>query len=707
MLLRRLIAGSALLFGSFDPSHAMQLQWMGGGSNLEFATAGRCTLTVHAGELGSLPPGWELVWAADGDDLHLVALNPVALCDPAIAQVQDVSIATDVFGFQEHRSFAEFCSEGSQPASTAWFVVEVPADARATFKVVALDPSDPDSQQVIQTAPITLNGGSSTPLPPVVLRSSYTHGSTAFTLDLVGAGLQSPRRVELMGPGQEWNAVLTTVASSETSLQAVGSFAALIPECVARVTSEHAIPTSSTLEAEPEPPAPEEPLSGASCYLSYTENLVVPNTTENILPKDFAFIHGWTPGHGWAFHLFYIRRDVDLPTSQTEKTIGHAYIPQEHRRFMNQWRMDDITRDRAAIEVQPGNVFDSKHVWAPHIVQVGLTFHMFYTGVDNADNESIGIATSTDLFNWTQPGGPVFTATQIGEWSVPAGRTGHDELRDPFVMRNPANASQWLMYYATVSDFDPDRMLIGMSRSTDLAEWVDGVPFYSTINPERERVESPTVFQRQGKWWLFTTDSHDETGNFLWDIYGSGNVVAPTDTTLTNWSARNELASMVRDSYENAPVEGYHYWKGLEYLRVPAGDNDYQILAAYDDNRNSVDYVTVVDHAQPYLFQEYCFVRFNDVAPRSEPSAFRIARQSASGCTFAWSSPEEGDVRLTIFDTSGRRLSRIAQQRVSAGTTEFTWDFGRPSDAVLPSGIYLARLEESGRRHTVKVVVCR
>src|SRR5207249_2245166 len=90
---------------------------------------------------------------------------------------------------------AHFCSGGAAPASTAFFLLDLPAGSSGKLKLVALDPSDPVSLRVAQSPEVTFNGGATGPYPPVLLLASSTHLSGTLAVTAVGAGLLAAQSV--------------------------------------------------------------------------------------------------------------------------------------------------------------------------------------------------------------------------------------------------------------------------------------------------------------------------------------------------------------------------------------------------------------------------------------------------------------------------------------------------------------------------------
>jgi hypothetical protein len=570
------------------PASAIELRWISGATNLEFSEATRCTLVVKAAPDASLPSEWRLLWVADSCDIRPI----VQPCVSGTAQIQQVSRPQSLAGLAERRFDAEFCSPGTTTASSAWYVFDAPAQGSAKFKVVMLDPSDPKSTRVLQSPVVTFNGGSEQPFAPVILKTTTHHQSTSYSVAAIGAGLSDVNSVALVAPNAAWDLPLTITGTSDTALEAGAAIAAHVPATFLQIGGAEGGTATSELPEDPPPPAL-DPQAG--CQENFIEDLYPPDT---IPPKDFAFVPGgWTPAGTWTFHLFYIRQNqftklyhggVDF----TEKNLGHAVSNDLHS-----WTV----LDSAAIEVRPGR-FDSKHVWAPHIVRRGLTYYMFYTGVDGNNDQRIGLATSTDLVNWAQDD-VIFDLPPSG-WEDPSPTPGgppyfgQQQLRDPFVMEDPNAPGDWLMYYVTVArDFTPG-MVVGVARSSgDFSSWSSTFPLWTTLHrwpsATTGRVESAHAFLRNGAWWLFYTANGDT-------VYAVSNPTSPTDPVTTNWAQAQKLRALVPPSEATA----YNFWHATEYLEISAANN-IRYFAAFNDANESISYTQMGD-APPYLFTGLC-----------------------------------------------------------------------------------------------------
>lgn len=72
---------------------------------------------------------------------------------------------------------------------------------------------------------------------------------------------------------------------------------------------------------------------------------------------------------------------------------------------------------------------------------------------------------------------------------------------------------------------------------------------------------------------------------------------------------------------------------------------------------------------------------------------------------FSLTLAEDSDVKLEMFDLSGRRLATPFAGRLPAGTHSLDWNLGREDGAPLTTGMYFARVEAAGRTSVVRVSI--
>ena len=64
--------------------------------------------------------------------------------------------------------------------------------------------------------------------------------------------------------------------------------------------------------------------------------------------------------------------------------------------------------------------------------------------------------------------------------------------------------------------------------------------------------------------------------------------------------------------------------------------------------------------------------------------------------------PKEGNVKLTVYDVSGRKVDELVNQKLNAGTFEVTWNGSNFS-----SGVYFYKLETDGFVETKKMILVK
>jgi predicted GH43/DUF377 family glycosyl hydrolase len=214
--------------------------------------------------------------------------------------------------------------------------------------------------------------------------------------------------------------------------------------------------------------------------------------------KDFAVVK-----KDGVYHLFYIERNTTLPQAETERDFGHAVS----------YDLIHWTQAPPILAVRDSS-WDNMHVWAPSIVEHNGVYTMFYAGVTSQPDvyrayQRIGIATSTDLYNWTREDQPLFSCDQV-PWAFCDSLDALTSMRDPYVMPDPTTPGRWLMYYTANAAGDSLNELIGVAQSdSTLRNWTDLKPLWNTFHSYTGAglAESPHVFQHDGLWYLFYTSS--------------------------------------------------------------------------------------------------------------------------------------------------------------------------------------------------------
>ncbi len=590
---------------------------------------------------------------------------------------------------------------------------------------------------MIESNEVTINGGLTAAFAPTILAAVSEHQSLTYSLSLVGADLEGAATVGVQAPAGEWSVPLRAVSRTSNQIVAEGLLAAPVPEGVASVGSQLGALSGVGLAAEPEPELGLMTPTGGVCSGQFFEEYLIPGPGTygyTIQPKDFAIVPGFVdPASGrYGLHVFYIRHNYWYYPPFTpgqpggtpdldEKRLGHAWTSD----FTTWHGPAFLDRpDTLALKVRPGT-FDELHVFAPSIVRVGPVYHMFYTGVrkenmpgvvGQRDNQRIGVATSTDLNTWTQEDAPVLTVADV-PWSMrnpPATQQSGQQLRDPYVMEDPTQPGQWLMFFVSVDSVNSPsftRMAVGVAKSTDLRHWTaTSRPFVSTERPtaltDARTIESPHVIRRNEKWWMMYTVDKDQV---FFETYATASPADTAGSLVSSGPARWIGPVRLKNVTEGQPAQ-LQYWHATEHLG--SGANEY--LAAWNDNAVSIEVtgMSAASNAAVDSLKLGCpspspVADVDDDAGGGSSLRMVIPAvvRSARGAELEFWLPEAGSVRLRVYDALGRQRAELIRRDCPKGRTVFRWSPAEGPSAQIASGLYFLKLETGNGSQTRRVVL--
>ncbi len=198
------------------------------------------------------------------------------------------------------------------------------------------------------------------------------------------------------------------------------------------------------------------------------------------------------------YHFYYIERRLQEGTPfypGHEIFFGHASTAN----FLD-WEVHE-----PVMLVRPGT-WEESHVWAPAILRRGNEYVMAYTGVNRHISQNIGLASSTDLFEWHRWESNPISPARDRDWSAWRSN-GPASCRDPEMIEHDGRI--WMNYTATTRE---GASCIALCSSADLKTWKDHGPILvgpaSGYEPKLEgghrqgALESASLQRRQGKWFL-------------------------------------------------------------------------------------------------------------------------------------------------------------------------------------------------------------
>lgn len=179
----------------------------------------------------------------------------------------------------------------------------------------------------------------------------------------------------------------------------------------------------------------------------------------------------WLADDGELYHLFYLHAPKSLGNPDLRHRnarIGHATSND-----LRTWTDHGLAFDAGT----PGS-FDGSATWTGSVVRDSGLWHMFYTGSrflspDSVANiETVGLATSEDLFTWTKQPGPICVADPALYETLGTSSWPEEAWRDPWVFKD-ATQNLWHMLVTARSKHgtEPDRGVMAHATSNNLRDW--------------------------------------------------------------------------------------------------------------------------------------------------------------------------------------------------------------------------------------------
>ncbi len=701
----------ALLLALPSPARAIALNWASAGSNLDFAHTTQCTLLVTADvDESGLAKEWRLLWVARGcPELNTVVdslTNDPDVGEPAVADQPSLSEQDG------HIRTVHFSSPNGTATRRARIHLTLPAGSSGNFQVVELNSSSGlDSPgRLKRSAVVTFNGGVSRPMPPAILEATSVHATSQLSVTLRGAGLGTTTAVSLGGPDRSWQQELEVVVADDSTLTATADVPVALPNAFVNLSLADSTTTSAALAGDVlvNPPI----IKGNSW-------LVVPEDPNYVIPKDFAFVYNTVPTgvqNLWKnlFHIIYIRQFVHpVPGLYDENSFGHIWS--DGQNDLSTWHVDTLCFKSGAVG------FDKLHVWAPSIVQNGNQYHMFYTGVDSANDQrlmrvsSFRLDAGTRDTAWTNRGRTVVHTALNKSWGLKAPTAPPQvgrEIRDPYVFPDPDSAGRILMLYTSRDSF-PDGarpLAVGLARnqSGTMSVWTDIGRYLATTRPAANigQLESPHVFpdstSGNSGWRLMFTEASGNKArrtNSL-QFISAGALTHVSDLSASAWSVPDSLAGYL------APDTTVRGWVASEQLR--AGKIDF--LAAQNAyNFDGIHISRMYWTGSNFQLRVPSIVSVDHVGSRVSTLQLALRNYSPERrlVEFAIRAPSRLKVRLDLYDVMGRRIATLIDRPIAAGETTVRWDGASSSGISAQSGMYFANLSFAGGTRSASFSVIR
>ena len=171
----------------------------------------------------------------------------------------------------------------------------------------------------------------------------------------------------------------------------------------------------------------------------------------------------------------------------------------------------------------PANNWESGYLYNPAAIVIDDMVWLLYRAQNSSKTSTVGLAWSTDGYNFTRYNQPVLTPT---EWyETPGG------CEDPRVIR--VNGT----FYMTYTGFDGKTARLCMATSTDLISWEKHGPILPNITDIEYRFQDPMNAYRARSFWSKSGAILDEPLNGLYHMqFGDSFLMSANSTDLIHWN---------------------------------------------------------------------------------------------------------------------------------------------------------------------------
>ncbi len=178
----------------------------------------------------------------------------------------------------------------------------------------------------------------------------------------------------------------------------------------------------------------------------------------------------------------------------------------------------------------PGNPgeWDGLYIESPSVLYDGVSYFMWYSGIDTTYKVRIGVATSADGINWTKYAeNPVIDGGSVYSWEGLSVAT-------PTVIKRNAQFEMWYcgVSYFDIADNNIDTIKIGYATSTDGLQWTK-----HAANPVMSTYGNPyNTNESRGPWTPDVVFRPLENKYYMWyeTAYGFGLATANENFLSTN-----------------------------------------------------------------------------------------------------------------------------------------------------------------------------
>lgn len=292
--------------------------------------------------------------------------------------------------------------------------------------------------------------------------------------------------------------------SLDTTAGNNGSFVWSIKVLYTSVTEDDGAQTDNEASSDPTSPKPTNPNNGGN-------NTMTDKGSIRYSPKNYAMWDAWSVVKGDEVHLIHLKNLKDgVNYDQAKEDLrgyGHAVT-------------DDLLHWREQADILPvtGQPYDPVFRYTGCTIENDGTFYTYYT-MRKGGFQRIGVATSTDMYNWTEyDKNPILVPDE--KWFITYATdnaSNHQkwsdsvDCRDFVVVKDPDGNGFWGYFVASADrGLTSPTSVVGVAHSKDLLNWEQkGIAYQPTGVSMPEMMD---VFFYNGKWYM-TISTAKNNGN--------------------------------------------------------------------------------------------------------------------------------------------------------------------------------------------------
>lgn len=253
---------------------------------------------------------------------------------------------------------------------------------------------------------------------------------------------------------------------------------------------------------------------------------------------------------GDTYHIFYTSVFETNPGASAADSLRHATS-----KDLKHWTLD------GPVLAVGQNAWDQGALWAPDVFrdEAHKRWVMAYTGADMQMNQSICMAYSDDLFQWTkavgnpvvQPDTSLYVWDKNGSWS---------NFRDPFIYRQDG---RWNMLVTAKQSLGSNQGVLYHGTSDNLLTWRDVGPLF--VNDGA----TPWLVLESPQYHVIGTTHH-----LLFGEFDTPGITILSASSPAGWTMADRVWLEATNAYAPEVDEfdpGVHLYSRLATFSLPAG----------------------------------------------------------------------------------------------------------------------------------------